>query len=230
MFWKKKTSTSTAIEEKCAKALFKTLAEGLKKDGRIRAEDLIAVAASIAAEWCIEVAGDFNPRKHQFVPGSRVFSEKVNEVFSGNADDIAMAPTESIVGTLRDKLVETGYMMTDFSSLKTIFEHFATNVGKPTDWGKVPSSVPANNQPFVLPLRIAYETRPIVDKIFQQLATTRQKLGAAVLALAEVLISVQHVIEKKTALLLALETLNGMAKTAPMTDEAMMSLKKKSGD
>ena len=49
-------------------------------------------------------------------------------------------------------------------------------------------------------------------------------------SLAEALIAVQRTIDKKVALLLALETVNGMAKTAPMTDEAMNSLKKKGSE
>jgi hypothetical protein len=46
-------------------------------------------------------------------------------------------------------------------------------------------------------------------------------LHAGILTLAGVLIAVQNAIDKKIALLLALETVNGMAKTATMTDEAM---------
>jgi hypothetical protein len=227
MFWKKKTSATT--EESCAQALFKTLAESLTKNGRTRAEDLITASASIAAELCIEVAGNFNPRNHKFVPGSRVFSDKVNELLAGNSDDIETAPAESIVGTLRDKLLVAGYTSADFPSLKTVFEHFAANVGKPSDWGKVPLSVSEENKPSVLPLRVAYETRATVDRVFHSLVSPPLKLRAATLTLAEVLIAVQHVIKKNTALLLALETVNGMAKTAPMTDDAIASANKLRG-
>jgi hypothetical protein len=179
---------------------------------------------------CIEVAGDFNPRKHQFVPGSRVFSDKVNELFAGNSDDIETVPAESIVGTLRDRLLQAGYTRADFPSLKRVFEYFAANVGKSSDWGKVPLSVPEENKPFILPLRVAYETRVTVDRTFRPLTNPSQKLRAGTLALTQVLIAVQHVIKKNIALLLAPETLNGMAKTAPMTDEALASANKKSAD
>ncbi len=228
MFWKKKTSAAT--EESCAHALFKILVESLTKNGGTRAEDLITVSASIAAELCIEVAGDFNPRKHKFVPGSRVFSEKVNELFAGNSHDIETAPAKSIVGMLRDKVLTAGYTKADFPSLKTVFEHFAANIGKQSDWGKVPLSVPEANEPLVLPLRVAYETRATVDRVFHSLASPPLKLRAATLTLAEVLIAVQNAINKNTALLLALETVNGMAKTAPMTDEAIASANKKPAD
>ena len=227
MFWKKKPENIPASEEACAQNLFRILAEGLKKDGRIRAEDLITAAASITAELCIGAAGDFNPRKHQLVPGSRVFSEKVNELFCGNSADpiIAAIPAESIVGTLRDQVLPSGFSESDFPSLKAIFEHFAANIGKPSDWGKVPLSVPEGNRPFVLPLRVAYETRSAVDQTFQALNSPEQKLRAAVLTLAKVLIAVQQAIDRKVALLLAFEVVNGMAKTAPMTDEAMVVAK-----
>ncbi|SRR6266403_169485 len=46
-------------------------------------------------------------------------------------------------------------------------------------------------------------------------------LRAATLALAEALKAVSQSINHKVAILLALETVNGMAKTAPMTDEAL---------
>jgi hypothetical protein len=77
-------------------------------------------------------------------------------------------------------------------------------------------------------LRVNYETRSIVDRVFQPLPNPRERLTAAVLTLSKVLIAVQQVIDKKVALLLALQTVNGMAKTAPMTDEAMLAIKSKS--
>jgi hypothetical protein len=229
MFWKK-DNPNVPTDENCANVLFHMLAESLKKHGRIRAEDMITAAASITGELCIEAAGNFNPRKHQFVPGSRIFSDKINELFSGDSadDGIDASPAESIVGLLRDRLLVAGYAKTDFPSLKMIFEHFASNVSKPSQWGKVPLSVPEGNMPFVLPLRVAYETRSTVDQLFQPLPNSQAKLRAAVLTLAQVLIAVRQAIDKKTALLLALQTVNGMAKTAPMTDEAMAAAKKKS--
>lgn len=229
MFWNKDKSAPEPIE-KCSDALFQFLADGLKKDGRIRAEDIITAAASITGELCIEVAGNFNPRKHSLVPGSRVFSDKVNELFAGDSAEVRVdgLPSESIVGTLRDKLLESGYAASDFPELKTIFEHFVANIGKASDWGRVPLSVPEGNRPFILPLQVAYETRPAVDRIFSALASPRERLHAGALTLAKALIAVQQVIDKRVALLLALQTVNGMAKTAPMTDEAMAAAKAKS--
>jgi hypothetical protein len=231
MFWKKTKPRVPADDESCANVLFHALAENLKRDGRIRAEDIIAAAASITGELCIEAAGDFNPRKHKFEPGSRVFSDKVNELFSGNPANVGIeaVPPESIVGILRDRVLAAGYTKSDLPSLRSIFEHFAANVGKPSDWGKVPLSVPEGNRPRVLPLQVAYETRSTVDRLFQPLPNSQERLRAAVLTLSQVLIAVQQAIDKRIALLLALETVNGMAKTAPMTDEAIAIAKKSGG-
>lgn len=227
MLWKKESSSSPT-DENCADALFHALADGLKaKDGRIRAEDLITAAASITGELCIEAAGNFNPRKHEFVPGSRVFSDRVNEVFSGDSatEGVEAIPDKSVVGILRDKLLARGYAKSDFPSLKIVFEHFAANIGKQSEWGKVPLLVPDENKPLILPLRVNYETRALVDRSFQPLTSTEERLRAASLALSKVLIAVQNAIDRKIALLLALQIVNGMSKTAPMTDEAMSAAK-----
>jgi hypothetical protein len=219
-----------SAEETSAQALFQALAGKLNKDGRIRAEDLITAAVSVTAELCIEAAGDFNPRKHRFIPGSRVFSDKVNQLLSGDsAEEIDAVPAQSVIGMLRDQLLIAGYSRSDFPSIRAMLKHFAANVAQASDWGKLPWSVPEANKPFILPLRVAYEARPTVDHVFRALTSSQQKLRAGVFTLAKVLIEVRNVIDRKTALVLALETVNGMAKTAPMTDEAMASAKKKSG-
>jgi hypothetical protein len=222
MFWKRKPNRSDPVET-CGRSLYQALVEGLKVDGRVRAEDLITTAASIVGESCITASGNFNPRKHEFVPGSRVFSDKVNELFSGDMPDatIDTVPAESVVCTLRDRLIAGGYAKSDFPSLKMIFEHFAANIGKKEDWGKVPLAVPEQNQPFVLPLRVAYETRTLVDRMFASLSSAEERLRSSVVALAAALVAVRQVIDNKVAILLALQLVNGMAKTAPMTDEAM---------
>ena len=226
MFWKKKTPSPNDAVAACAHSLFQVLVEWMKVGGRVRAEDLITVAASIVGESCIAATGNFDPRKHEFTPGARAFSDKANELFCGDAPaaTIDTIQSASIVGLLRDKLLAGGYRKSDFPPLKGIFEHFAANIGKPSDWGKVPLAVPDQNQPVVLPLRAAYEARPLVDRAFQPLGTTEDRLKAAVFTLVEVLIAVRRVIDRQTAVLLALQVINGMAKTAPMTDAAMRTL------
>ena len=201
------------------------------KDGRIRAEDVICVLATIAGERCIEAAGDFNPRDHQFAPGSRVFSDKVNVLLAGEgaSDKLQNLPASSVIGLLRDRLVGKSYQEVDFPPLPEIFKGFAAGIGNPADWGKVPLSVGADNQPYVLPLRVAYESRAAIDQILQPLNGDKARsLRVSVIALSEILKLVRQAISPNVALLLAIETVNGMSKTAPMTDRAMQNVTKES--
>jgi len=227
MFWKKKEKEpdTSAIERTCGHQLYEYLCSAVKKDGRIRVEDLITAISSVIAETCIEAAGNYNPRKHQFAPGSRVLSDKVNQLFCGDTVEFDKVPHETVVGMLRDYLAAGGYNKADFPVLGDIFKFYAANVGKADGWGKAPLSIPDDNKPFILPLQVAYEARLNVDRIFQPLTNPQQKLRASVLALIEALIAVRQVINNKTVLTLALETINGMAKTAPMTDEAVAAAK-----
>jgi len=221
MFWNKKTSP---VEE-CGQALYAGLAQALTQNGRIRVEDLISASAAITGEAIIGAAKDFNPRQHDYTPGSRVLSQKANELFCGDRD-FYEAPADSVVGILRDKLNKCGFTAADFPELKEVFTYFVANIGKAEDWGKVPLSIPKDNHPFRMPLRVVYETRPMVDKIFAQLGDDQnQRFKAASLALAEALCKTRDVLVRRLAITLALETVNGMAKTAPMTDAAMEKLK-----
>lgn len=223
MFWNKKPRDAAA---ECAEILYKWLYTALKKNGRIHVEDFISAAAAIVGELSIEVAGDFNPRQHDYPPGQRVFSTNVNILFSGDKD-IDDAPSDSVVGILYQKLLSCGFSRSDFPpALKDIFSFFAANVGKAEDWGKAPLSVPKENYPFMMPLQVAYESRAAVDKIFAPIAGDRKmKLRAATLTLAKTLCETRDVLARRVAITLALETVNGMSKTAPMTDAAMAKLK-----
>jgi hypothetical protein len=226
MFWRKEPQDDNKKVEQCALGLYEWLTKALTQNGRIHAEDLISAAAAIVGEISIEAGGDFNPRKHDFTPGQRVLSAKANVLFSGDTD-ISDAPADSIVGIFCEKLRTCGFQGADFPpSLKEIFSYFVANIGKAEDWGKVPLSVPKDHLPFMMPLRAAYESRAAVDKLFAPLAgDTKLRLRAATLALAETLCQTRDVLDRKVAITLALETVNGMSKTAPMTDAAMAKLK-----
>ena len=223
MFWNKKDKD---IPEECSGLLYLWLSKALTKNGRIHVEDLISAAAAIVGEVSIEVAGDFNPRQHNYQPGQRVLSAKANELFSGDKDLID-APADSIVGIFRERLLACGFTQDDFPpSLKEIFTYFVANIGKAEDWGKVPLSVPKDNYPFMMPLQVAYESRAAVDKFFAPLGGDKKmKLRAATLTLSKTLCETRDVLARKIAITLALETVNGMSKTAPMTDAAMAKLK-----
>jgi hypothetical protein len=170
-------------------------------------------------------------REHDFAPGARVFSDRVNELLAGNVStEIADVPAESVMSVVRDRVLAGPYAPDDLPSLSKLFDDFAARIGTASDWGKVPLSVPEDNQPFLMPLRVAYERRAKVDRLLRSPPRDPAgRLRVAALALGEVLIEVSGVIDHKVALLLAFETLNGMAKTAPMTDKAMRYVAEQGG-
>jgi len=224
MFWKRK---QTELSETCSDALYGALKGAVTQDGRIRVEDLISAAASVVGEAAIASAGDLDPRRHDHAPGQRVFSTNVNRVI---CDDKSLdeAPPDSVVGILREKLRTCGFTRADFPVLNDVFKYFAANIGKKEDWGKVPLSIPQRHFPFLLPLRVTYETRGIVDEALAPLGgDTSQRLRATTLALAKALCETRDILSHIVATTLALETVNGMAKTAPMTDAAMASILEK---
>ena len=168
MFWKRRQKDPI---ETCADALYAALKSAVTQGGRIRVEELISAAAAIVGEAAIAKAGDYDPRGHDQPPGARVFSTKINQLI---CDDKSFqeAPAESIVGDLRERLAACGFSQADFPSLETVFKHFAANIGKKEDWGKVPLSIAREHYPFAQPLQIAYETRGSWIVRFPSLATT----------------------------------------------------------
>jgi hypothetical protein len=219
MFWKRKDPT-----EKCADILYASLKSAVSQGGRIRVEELISAAAAIVGEAAIAKAGDFDARGHEYPPGARVFSTKINQLM---CDDKGFqeAPVDSIVGDLRERLVACGFSQSDFPILEGVFEHFAANIGKKEDWGKVPLSIPQQHHPFAQPLRIAYETRPIVDSSLSPLGDdVGNRLRATTAVLAKALCETRDALTRIVATTLAIETVNGMAKTAPMTAVAVAKI------
>lgn len=198
------------------------------KDGRVRAEDAISAAATIVAERCIDTAGDFSLRDHDMPPGQRAFSTKANELICGDAETLDQVPSDSIVGWLRARLNQQAYADADFPLLADVFKYFAARIGEPKDWGKIPLSVPEDHFPFVLPLQIGYDTRSLADQILEPIRDDKRRcLRIATESLADFLNMVASVINPRVALLLAIETINGMAKTAPMTMKAMQQVQAK---
>lgn len=226
-------SKNPALDSELAagKALAEHLMNGLRDpDGRVRVEDLIAGTATIVGEQCIGAAGDIDPRQHSLVPGSRVLSDAVNELLVGNvtSDRWGDYPLTSVCGALKMILTtKGGYAESDLCSMPELFAGFASKVAQggadaTSEWGKVPLSIDAAHHPRFLPLRLAFETRGLVDQIFAAFGTdVNKRLMASTFALAHVLIWVADAIDRKLAVRLAMEMVNGMSKTAPMTLEAL---------
>jgi len=218
MFWKRKPQNPVVS---CSDALYSALKGAVTQGGRIRVEDLVSASAAVVGEAAIAEAGDLDPRRHAHVPGTRVFSTNVNRLICDDKGFVE-APPESIVGTLREKLSGCGFTHTDFPDLNDVFKYFAANIGRKDEWGKVPLSVPQQHYPLLPPLRVTYETRATVDQSLAQLGGNRsQRLRATTLALAKALCETRDILSRIIATTLAIETVNGMAKTAPMTDAAM---------
>ena len=199
-------------------------------DGRIHVEDAISAAATMVAERCIDAAGDFPLREHEFTPGSPVFSTRANELICGDVSEegVSQIPADSIVGMLRARLDRSMYSDAEFPNLPDVFRQFAARIGGPVEWGRVPLSVPENHFPFIRPLQISYETRTRVDDILAPVRHDKARcLRIATESLAEILTEVASAIDHMLALTLAVETINCMAKTAPMTERAMRQAQQK---
>lgn len=194
-----------------------------EEDGTKRPMEAISAMAAVVGERCIDAAGEYKTRGHSFIPGQRVFSDKVNELLCGDngSDKLTAIPAKSVFGTLRDELAGTAYRR-QFPELVEVFGGFADRIGKPDDWGKVPLSLPEDQRPKRLPLRIAFDSRTAVDDVLKPMLSDKEKcLRVATLALAALLSDVANEVDRPAALKLAFETINSMAKTAPMTTEVI---------
>lgn len=189
-------------------------------DGRMRVEDLLTAGAAVCGESCIAAAGEFDPESHQFVPGSAVLSDRINEVLCANAGEWSKAG-ESVFGVIHTGALAGGYAAADFPDLADVFRVYVSLLGGAgTDrWGFVGLSVPEANWPLVPPLRYAYDQRAPVREILARYGVPRSAWPAACAhTLANELGRVRTAIDPGIAVRIVLETTNGMAKMAPMTD------------
>jgi len=184
-----------------------------------RDKEAIAAMAAVVGERCQEVASEFPVRKHAFVPGQRIFSDRVNVLLAGNGRtlDLDGIPAESVYAQIRDQIDGSRYSRNDFPGLVTVFQGFARRIGKPEDWGKVPLSLPPEDWPRLLPLRVAFDTRSGVDAVFAPIKNDKERaLRVSTLALTMLLNDADKTLDPQSTLALVLETINGTAKTAPM--------------
>lgn len=198
-------------------------------DGRIRVEDLLSAAAAVSGEACIAAAGDFDLEHHDFTPGSPVLSDRVNGILCADAANWGSAAS-SVFGLVRAGALAQGYEAGDFPPIDEPIRLFVTAIAggpgangadgaAPPGWGFVPLSVPEDNRPFVQPLRQAYDLRGPARAIFAEHQMPAQEWpSACAFALVIELARVRQAIDRPIAVRIVLETVNGMAKTAPMTD------------
>jgi hypothetical protein len=189
-------------------------------DGRIRVEELLTAAAAVCGEACISAAAEFDPEDHQFVPGSAVLSDRINEILCANASEWSKTG-DSVFGRIHAGALAQGYEETDFPTLADVFRLFASLLGggDADGWGFVGLSVPRDNWPRVPPLRYAYELRgPTREILAAQTVPMADWPAACAVAIAAELGRVRDAIDPGVAIRIVLETTNGMAKMAPTTE------------
>lgn len=195
----------------------------MDRDGRIRVEDLLSAAAAACGEACIAAAGEFDPEAHGFVPGSPVLSDRVNQILVNDAQDWNGAGS-SVFGLIRSGCLSRGYADGDFPPLVEPIRRFVESLGSSgtepgTGWGFIALSVPEANRARIQPLRAAFELRAAVRKVLGEARIPRGEWPTAcAAALVVELARVRQAIEPGVAVRIVLETVNGMAKTAPMTE------------
>ena len=200
------------------------LAHTKDKRGLIKSKEALAAMAAVVGERCLDAAGEIPVRTHDLIPGQRVFSDKVNVLLTGDeAVDLASIPARSVFGTIRDQLGGTK-LDNHFPKLEDVFQGFAGRIGKPEDWGKVPLSIPERYWPEKLPLRVAFDTRQKIDAAVQSISSNKARILqvctlAMVMMLKEERLS--EPLEPAVALTLTFETINGIAKTVPMSNKAI---------
>jgi len=194
--------------------------------GRIRVEDLLSAAAAVCGEAVIAAAGEIDPEEHDLTPGQAVLSHRVNGILMADAATWNEAG-DSVFGRIHRGAVTAGYVEADFPPIDEIVRRYVESIASnaPRAWGYVPLSAPDDHWPRVQPLRRAYELRrPVRQLLAARSVEIREWPAACADAVAIELRRVHAAIDPTLAIRLALETANGMAKTAPMTERHMREL------
>jgi hypothetical protein len=187
----------------------------------VRVEDYLTALASVTGEAALVAAGvPAFIESSAIQPGSPVFGDQINAILSGEELDVAAVPTDSVLGVLRDELVPGTIPLEDFGTVERLYRHVAATVGS-APWGAVSTTASPDNQPRVLPLQVAFELRPAVDAAAEQAGlSTRLRHIVCAVALSDGLRQVTGAIDTRVAMTLALEVVFGMAKMAPMSQQA----------
>jgi hypothetical protein len=197
--------------------------------GRYRCEDLISAIAAFTGEAVMRQAGDFDFDHHTLTPGQPVFSLKVNGLLSGDRSEWPEIPVTSVFGAIHNILPNHPshpWPRESFPNVGKVYERFAAarHGGVSKDWGKAALSVPPSHYPSegMPPLRAAYDLRRSVGKQWQSQGVSAEAIAAvAQFSLLKIMTLVRAQIEPKIGLLLAFETINSMAKTAPVLPKHM---------
>jgi hypothetical protein len=199
----------------------------VEDDQGVRVEDYVTTLAAMTGEAAFVSAGVVDIEASPIAPGRSVSGAPIDAVLTGDTTDLAAVPPFSVAGLLRDGLV--GHVVpVEVLDLGRVVRHVAAHVGK-AQWGAVSLSVPAENRPVVLPLRVAFELRPVVIRACQPLtphgsALVRGRHVPCALALVSALEQVREAIDPAVAVTIALEVTFAMAKMVPMSMRHMQEM------
>ncbi len=193
-------------------------------DGRIRVEDLLSAAAAVCGEAILAAAGEVNPVEHDLTPGSAVLSHRVNQILVRDAPSWEEAG-RSVFGIIRAEALASGYAAGEFPPISEPIERYVAGLAQAdskAEWGRVSLSVADDHRPRFEPLRSAYELRRPVRRLLEDRhVPTGDWPTVCAEAIGIELGRVAGAIDHGVAVRLVLETVNGMAKMAPMTERHM---------
>lgn len=217
--------------EPYAVALRDQAARLVQDERGVRVEDYLALLAAATGEAAVVASGVIDVEHTDLVPGAGLFGDAINEVLTGDGTEVADVPAGSVVGVLRDRLVPGVVPLDAFGSLEDLYRHVAASVGV-APWGDVVVTVPADHRHDVLPLRAAFELRPVVQAVMDGVdggvasGVLVRPPGwgphqLCALALASAIDQTVGAIDVRIGVRLALEITFGMAKVVPMSVTAM---------
>lgn len=202
-------------------------------DQRVRVEDYVAVLAAATGEAALVDSGCIDIEHTELIPGQGIFGEAINRVLSGDRTELADPDPMTVIGILRGHLVPEVLPDEAFGSILRLYEHVAESVGA-SPWGSVVVSVPEVHRPRILPLRSAFDMRPLINEEAERLgfrsgptgegqpvAWSRHGLCAG--ALAAAISQTATTLDPELVTTLALDVTFGMAKMVPMSVAAFDS-------
>jgi hypothetical protein len=201
--------------------------------GRVRTEEFLSALSAVTGELVLRAVADFDLYSHDFPPGQRVFSAAANQILFNDIADWASVEPTSTFGAIRNLLAGSDplyWPAACFPDLAMVLRLFAETRPTAESWGCAPLSLPPEHRPRLQPLRAAYQLRPVVfETPLVRDADPKQIVAIGSLATVKALLLTKGSIAPAVALSLVFETINGMAKTAPMTPRHMKQIQDRMG-
>jgi hypothetical protein len=190
-------------------------------DRGVRVEDYLTVLAAAAGEAVLVSAGLFDIEHNELNPGAAVFGDRINEILTGDSIVLAAMGTDTVLGLFQSELVPMTLPGEAMPDPRALYEHVAASVNS-APWGYVTTTVAADNQPRVMPLRVAFEMRDTVDAAVAAAGMdTVHRWVPCVLALCVAMGEVQAAIDLRVAATLVMEVLFALAKMVPMSRDQL---------